>query len=345
MRCLLILFLLMTQIHPVLATNAELKGVWRGKVGELAVVACFNGDERGSYYYSRYKTPIQLSLNAKDNTWAESGSPAVWKFDVLTESQMSGLWREPKSGKTVPVELDSPSNQTDHQPCASDEYNNVLEIFPALKIGKTEGFSGRKYRKLRVADVETLEILSHNVATKKVNRDLRNLLPKTREDLNEYYEKRREFLGNMGLAAEDETFAEPRYWTADWLTVHYYRWAAGHGARGISLSYRTWNLHTGEEVDVWQWFGTESSEYDDTAQLTPKLKTFLFKHWKADPECVENYYGEGTYHATLEPTGILFWENAYGAGCEKEILIPYAKLSPILSAKGKLAITTFIKKH
>lgn len=345
MSRLFILFLLMTQINQAHAADVAFKGVWRGKVGDAAVVACFNGDERGSYYYSRYKTPIQLSQNSKDNTWTESGSPGVWKFDALADSQLNGVWRDPKSGKTLPLTFNSPTNQTDDKPCASDAYNAVLEILPALKIGKLENFSGRKYRKLRIADVETLELLSPNSAAKKVNRDLRNLLPKTREDLNEYYEKRREFLGNMGLAAEDETFAEPRYWSADWLTVHYYRWAAGHGARGISLSYRTWNLRTGEEIDIWQWFGTESSEYDDTAQLSQKLKIFLFKHWKADPACVENYYGEGTYHATLEPSGILFWENAYGSGCEKEILIPYAKLAPILSAKGKLAIATFIKKQ
>ncbi len=345
MRRLFILFFLMMQISLALAADVPFKGVWHGKVGEAAVVACFNGDEHGSYYYSRYKTPIQLSRNEKDNTWTEYGFPGVWKFDDPTQSPLKGTWHDPKSGKTLALTLDSPSNETDDLPCASDAYNTILEIFPPLKVGKEENFSGRKYRKLRIADVETIEILSPNVAAKKVNHDLRNLLPKKREDLNEYYEKRREFLGNMGLAAEDETFAEPHYWSADWITVHDYRWAAGFGARGISLTYRTWNLHTGDEVDVWQWFGNKSSGYDDTAQLTPKLKTFLFKHWKVEPECVENYYGEGSYHATLEPTGILFWENAYGAGCEKEILIPYAKLGPILSAKGKLAIAAFIRKR
>ena len=342
---LLILFLLMMQINSVLATDVPFKGVWRGEVGGHAIVACFNGDEHGSYYYSRIKTPIQLSRNGKDNTWAENGFTGVWKFDVPNASKLTGIWSDPKSRKTVPLRLDSQSNQTDERPCASDEYNTVLEVFPTLKVGKIEDFSGRKYRKLRIADIETLELISPNVGALKVNHDLRSLLPKNREDLNEYYEKRRDFLGNMGLAAEDETFAQPRYWSADWITVHHYRWAAGFGARGISLTYRTWNLHTGDEVDMWQWFGTQSSGYDDTAQLTPKLKAFLFKYWKVEPECVENYYGEGTYHATLEPTGILFWENAYGAGCEKEILIPYAKLGPILSVKGKLAIATFIKKH
>jgi hypothetical protein len=79
------------------------------------------------------------------------------------------------------------------------------------------------------------------------------------------------------------------------------------------------------------------------ASLPPKLKAYLLKISKVGPDCDVNYYGQGDFHATLEPTGIKFWESPFGSGCEKEFTIPYRKLGPFLGEKGRQAIKTFKK--
>lgn len=331
------------QINPALAVETPMNGVWQGQVGQSDIVACFNGNQNGSYYYSRYKTPIQLSPDEKNNYWLEENKSGVWKLDAPVSGKLSGIWSDPKNEKTQIISLVLLGNQADAQPCASDQYNKALEAFPALKVGKIEGYMDKKYRTLKIADVETIELLAKDAAAQIVNQKLRDILPKTNADLVDYFSTRRQFLGDMGLAAEGESFAEPYYWSSDWITVHFYHWPPGYGARGITLSYRTWNLRTGKEVDVWEWFGTKSYGYIDMAPLPPKLKAYILKNLKVEPDCDDNYFGQGDFHATLEPSGIKFWENAFGSGCEKEFTIPYGKLGPFLTAKGRAAIKTFQK--
>lgn len=343
MRNLIITLLFLLATNPVFAASTPMNGVWRGKLGNMDILACFNGEQSGNYYYLRHKQPIRLSREEKSNVWVEDGNTGSWKLDPPIARKLQGVWQAPGNGKSLTITLGSQSNEKDDQPCASTEYNQALEDFPKLKIGSIEDFNGRKYRKLRIADVETIELMSSETVVGKVNRKLRDVLPKSKADLEEYFVKRREFLGNLGYAAEDETFAQPYYWSDDWITVHYYRWAAGFGARGISLNYRTWNMKTGEEVDLWKWFGTRSYSYSDMAPLPDRLKKHLIKDADIEAECRHEYYGEGEYHITLESTGIKFWENAFGDGCEKEFIIPYKDLEPFLTPEGRTAIRTFVK--
>ena len=343
MRSLTIIFLFMLTINPAYAVTSTLNGVWRGKLGDMDIVACFNGEQSGNYYYVRHKQAIRLSREEKSNVWMEEANTGSWKLDLPAAKKLQGVWQAPQNGKSLVITLGSPSNEKDDQPCASNEYNQTLEVFPKLKIGNIENFNGRKYRKLRIADVETIELMSSETAVGKVNQKLRDVLPKSKADLDEYFVKRREFLGNIGYAAEDETFAQPYYWSDDWITVHYYRWAAGFGARGISLNYRTWNMKTGEEVDLWKWFGARSYSYSDMSPLPDQLKKRLIKDAEIEAECRHEYYGEGEYHVTLESTGMKFWENAFGDGCEKEFIIPYKDLGPFLTPEGKIAIRTFLR--
>jgi hypothetical protein len=344
MRRLIVTVLFIFSINPVYAVSSPVNGVWRGKLGGMDIVACFNGEQSGNYYYIRHKQPIRLSREEKSNIWMEEGKTGSWKLDLPVAKKLRGDWQAPENGKPLAITLGSPSNEKDDQPCASSEYNQALEDFPKLKMGSVEDFNGRKYRRLRIADVETIELMSSGAADGKVNLKLRAVLPKSKADLEEYFLKRREFLGNFGYAAEDETFAQPYYWSDDWITVHYYRWAAGFGARGITLNYRTWNMKTGEEVDLWKWFGTQSYSYSDMAPLPDRLKKYLIKDADIEAECRHDYYGEGEYHVTLESTGMKFWENAFGDGCEKEFIIPYKDIGPFLTPEGKIAIRTFLKR-
>lgn len=332
--------------------NGQLAGVWQGKLGNTEITACFNFpskfDNRGNYYYARHKTPIGLLQTRGQAPWVEvtdgDDKTGSWQLAPAKDGQLSGTWQHPKNGKTLPIRLQlvrPPAG--DEEPCASSAYNAALEDFPKLVTSRAMLFKDSKqytFRSLRLADQVTVELLTPTApALASINQQLRALLPKNKADLAEYFEQRRNFLRMDGRVMEDEVHAEPTFWSTRHVTVSFYRWAAGMGRNGISNQFRTWDLRTGKEVDVWQWFGTKSQagSYDVSA-LPPKLRAKLFKDVEIGDECKADYQGRGYYHLSLTETGMRFWEEAYGSGCEQDFKLSYAELAPFLTAQGKQAL-------
>ena len=135
MRHLIVTLLFMLQMNIASAADSPLNGVWRGKLGTMDIVACFNGDQSGNYYYTRRKKPIQLSREEHGSFWLEESKTGSWKLEVPAADKLQGIWRDPKNEKTIPIVMGEPSNVADDQPCTSDNYNSALEDFPELKIG------------------------------------------------------------------------------------------------------------------------------------------------------------------------------------------------------------------
>lgn len=339
--------------------NGQLAGVWQGKLGNTEITACFNlpskFDNRGNYYYARHKTPIGLLQTRGQTPWVEvtdgDDKTGSWQLAPAKDGQLSGTWQHPKNGKTLPIQLRlvrPPAG--DEEPCASSAYNAALEDFPKLVTSRAMLFKDSKqytFRSLRIGDQVTVELLTPTApALASINRQLRALLPKNKADLAEYFEQRRNFLRMDGRVMEDEVHAEPTFWSARHVTVSFYRWAAGMGRNGISNRFRTWDLQAGKEVDVWQWFGakSEAGSYDMSA-LPARLKAMLFKDLVIDQECKHDYQGHGYYHLSLTDTGVRFWEEAYGSGCEQDFNVPYAKLAPFLTAQGKAALGEMLPKN
>ncbi|AMP00560.1 hypothetical protein CAter282_2713 [Collimonas arenae] len=329
--------------YAVAGTDAtQLAGVWQGKLGNADIVACFNqagaDSSSGSYYYVRHKTPIQLMQKTGQSSWMESGGTGSWSLGTPENGHLDGTWRAPKGGAPLALALTSVSGGGTENACGSDAYNRALESFPALQIGKTQDFEGKKYRNLRVADVVTIELQGSGDGLVKVNQKLRAILPRKAEDLADYFATRRRYLSSMGTATEDETSAEPVFWSSRWITVNFYRWAAGYGRNGIMLDYRTWDLRTGDEIQLWDWFAPKSADGGLYRALPERLQKYLFKGVAIDKECRDGYKGEGQYRVSLTANGIEFWEEAFGTGCEQDFVIPYAKLGPFLTSQGKAAL-------
>jgi hypothetical protein len=165
-------------------------------------------------------------------------------------------------------------------------------------------------------------------------------LVKSKEAIDAYFQQRREFLGRVGYPAVDDLRVEPKYWDANHVMIEFYSWVAGEGRSGISNAYRTWNVVTGEEVDLWTWLGSTSSE----ARLPPQLLTYLAKGAKPSPGCEGGYRGQGEFTLKLGKSGLAFEEDPWGNGCERSYFISYAKLMPFLSPQGKLAIESMSRK-
>ncbi len=191
-----------------------------------------------------------------------------------------------------------------------------------------------------------MEILGGGPVEQDINRQLRTYLDQSPKGIAAYFAKRRESLGEGGPTGDDELLTEPVYWTKQWLSIRFYTWASGMGRNGISWGYRTWDLATGQRVDLWGWFGGQSSYpdgrfSDGSAAMPSKLRRLVFRKIdtrKIEPAC-EKYYDPGAeFQLTLEKNGMRFSQPAYGDGCELEFGVAYTRLLPLLDAEGKAAV-------
>ena len=359
MRRFLFVCLSLPALHPAMAADAPVQGVWQGTLGKASIVACFNqpsptqgADRSGSYYYTRYKTALMLARPNGKTLWqeqnAEGDTTGTWALQAPQGGTLAGTWTEPKSGKTPPLALAllEAAGGREHPSCASDAYNLALEDFPATRVSKAVAFEGKQYRNLQVGDTITVELMAPGAGIAKINAQLRAVLAKNRQDLADYYATRREYLGRNGMTVEDEVYADPTYWSPRWVTIKFYRWAAGYGANGISIKFRTWDVKTGQETDVWNWFGASASDGDDKAELPDRLRQSLFKNVTIDAECKgTDYDGRGRFHLSLKPEGVSFWEDPNGSGCENDFLLPYSKVGPFLTVKGRAALSDLLQKN
>lgn len=337
------------------ATAAPLQGVWRGTLGNQTVVACFNGgsdgDSSGSYYYERHKQPIHLALAAGKDTWTEAPEKQAgdelgevtgrWRLGAPDADGLKGSWVSARGDHSLPIAL-KPLGDRDAA-CGGDAYNLPLEAMPALQTGREQEINHHRYRTLRIADVEVPELLENGAVIDKLNAKYRARLPTSTAGLKQYFETRRRFLSQEGVAATDEVEASVTTWTDHWLTVRDYNWAAGTGRQGISESFTTWNLTTGDTIDVREWFGQKPSGDGGLAALTPALDSWLDKTYPPEADCkAASYEGQGYFHMLLEQGGLHLYEEAFGNGCERDYTLPYTEIRRFLTPAGNAALTTLL---
>lgn len=316
-------------------------GVWQGTLGKTQIRACINeyGDS-GSYYYLKYLTPI--SLEFKDNHFQEQDDSGRWRLS-LQDDQLQGTWYLAQRDKTLPISLSRVTAADGATDCSSEAYNQALETRPQIKRGAWQSFNNAlEFRELTYGGEMGLELRGAQAGLNKINHWLKQRLTSV-ELLELYYETRRDFLGRMGTAFSDETGVELSFANDTWLSVRFYRWAAGHGASGISINYTNFDLNTGERFHPWQWF------YDtDPDKQTHQLPSGLQAKWfptgeqEENPEfdCGSTEYGaKGYYHLTLETQdgldGLRFWEYPRGNGCENEFFLPLSDVAPYLNQTGR----------
>jgi hypothetical protein len=361
MRLLLILVASIALTTYATADDFALRGVWEGTIGDKNIIACFNTattdtsiTELGSYYYLRYLSPIRLvkregqwleenryEKNHRPPVWpneiANKPSPitGVWSIESVKDRKLIGSWKSADGNKVLALRLMLVEESA--KACSSNSYNAKLEqVLPKLFVGKTESFNGHPYRLLQIAHHGTVELLENNPNFSEINLRLRSGLPSdlNEEAIKDYFQMRRYLLGEYGGDAKDvDEFDELTYWTSVFLTTKHHHEEPHTGRRGVSNTYTTWDLRTGKEVDLWSWFRKES------------LMKFLSKHETPSPYCEDHpYYSKGQIQLTLESSGMRFWEEPDGDGCEKDFIVPYPELSPVLTEQGKSAINAVIKK-
>jgi hypothetical protein len=332
--------------------GAPLRGVWRGTLGGQAIIVCFNGGDAerrtGSWYPLARPRPVALraapGLGALEEVGAEGRADAIWELGAVDGDALQGA-RTPAGGEPAPIRLSRLSGGGDDRACAGDDFNAPLER-PALETGPVERFERGRFRRLRFGPEETVELVGDGPALEKIDAELRKELPRGPEDLEEAFSIRRAALGRSGTAEEDEVRAEPVYWTSQLVTVLVTRRIASEGADGVARTLRTWDLASGERVNLWSWFaGAGKSAPDtDTGPLPAEVRAFLATQAGAGASAFAGCELEAAldepWEVGLEPAGLRFTLAAYPRTvCEPSILVPWARLGPILSPAGEAAVS------
>ncbi|GIU47341.1 hypothetical protein TUM4438_26270 [Shewanella sairae] len=339
---------------PVFAD--DLSGIWQGTLGKSKIRVCFNEYGTGSYYYQRYLTPIRLEQ--VDNHWQEDKQTGFWQFDNVSEHQLIGRWSDKEWSKTEPTQNQSAKSLTiklerqispdGTNDCSSDAYNLPLETTPKLRRGKWQPFDNAdsqqahsnkantnpiSYRQLSYGTELGLELKGKQTGIPAINQWLKQKLT-SEQLLAETFETRRDMLARVGRAIADETGAEIDFINQHWLSVRFYRWAAGYGARGISRTYTSFDLSDGKPFNPWQWFKQGVALDEMQHQLPAALREKLFADMQVYEDC-DNSDGSGYFYLTLSPKGIELWETPNGSGCENEFTLSPKEAMPFATEYGK----------
>ncbi|WP_226455753.1 hypothetical protein [Pseudomonas sp. AF03-9] len=322
---------------PLLATAADLAGVWTGTLGKSAITACFNGAHgaNGSYYYQRILSPIQLTQANASEPWVEDGQTGFWQLDDPQGDTLTGTWSKAIGGKGLALRL----KRADAEGCASDSYNNPLEASPPPVTVEKKTFNEHAYQVKTQGGQVTLSLDGDGPAISKINADLARMAISP-EGQAQFYRERRNALDQSGGTYTSEITVEPFYWSSQWITVRFYHWAAGYGRGGISWGLHSWNLHTGESVDPWTWLGGQAqwdSPYSGQVQLPATFSAWLTKQTSVDEGCpaVTSY---STFDLSFNTEGLQLSTPAQGDGCDNELSFTWEQLAPVLTAQGKAAL-------
>ncbi|MGS0681680.1 hypothetical protein ACVBIL_10990 [Shewanella sp. 125m-7] len=338
---------------PVFSAD-DLSGIWQGTLGKSKIRVCFNEYGTGSYYYQRYLTPIRLEQ--VDNHWQEDKQTGFWQFDNVSEQQLTGLWfnKEPSAAsKSLTITLERQISPDGINDCSSDAFNQPLETAPQLSRGKWQPFENEdsesstsdqanpqlsgspqiSYRQLSYGSELGLELKGEQAGIPAINQWLKQKLT-SKTQLEETFETRRRMLAQTGLPITDETGAEIDFMNQHWLSVRFYRWAAGYGAGGINRTFTSFNLSDGQAFNPWQWFRDDAALDEMRHQLPPALREKLFADMEVYEDC-DNSDGSGYFYLTLSPKGIELWETPNGSGCENEFTLSPQEAMPFATKYGK----------
>lgn len=332
--------------------DSRLWGIWHGGRGNDVIWACFDASlGAGRFVVQGEGEPISL-LPLGGGEFQEGYRPATrWRVHVVDRGRLQVTVTEegtpPFTLDLVPVGEMGKSHA-----CAAKNMASTVEAPVRLVAGPIQSVANHRYRVLRFGWQKTLEVLEPGASVAAVNRQLLDLLDRSQRALEDIYQVRRRQLTTTSPVGYDDVQVEPLSWGAHWLTVNFYRWAAGMGKGGISQGQVTWNLDTGAKVDLWSWFGGAQAYPDDPfaaglGAMPPRLHELAFKREDLSEdsgECAGNYQAGALFQISLEPGGIGFAQPATGDGCDLTFTLTYTELLRVATPDGAQAISRLMRE-
>ena len=295
------------------AEDKRIDGVWKGKIGNIPVTACFNGNIRSYYYYQKHLIPIPLDPDESSISqgsamhWAEADGN--WKFNTLSPDEISGIWtgnnqrKLPIALKRIATSNHEQVTQPDNIACGSDAFNMPLEKSKSLTIGETRAAGNLRYRyKYLYLDeaifgtregrpttliesggttsyhVSTIEFIGNDAATTILNNTVMKLIPREDDLINNMFGHRRDAMEHAmeGGYTYNVTLSSINHWLT--LVIHETEVSID---RPISTSESKYifDMNTGLPLNPIAWFkGGEKMEISNPTTLPPSLAKLVFSN-------------------------------------------------------------------
>jgi hypothetical protein len=343
--------------------SAGFAGVWQGTVGAQPVRACFNqrdSDAFGAYYYLNHLVSIPLQQpDGKKLAFVEGGderdtaSPR-WTFDKAAPDRLAGSWT--RAAKSLPISLTRvplPKLKEDDTPCGSMVFQKprVEGVRTLTKPGAKDGVH---YTRLILDDrghfggdisVETFALAGDTPAARRINAKLREPLA---GEPDGWLACVRMAANNSPYGAANAESYEPRLFSARWLVaMHHWDGDCGGAHPDSSNTPMVFDLTTGAEVNVFDWFNDQAIKrepvegYEPLISLRPPFRSVVLGNWKADDaECTDAVRTTEYWHAELTRTGFTFTPDLPHVvqACGEDFKVPFAKVAAYLSPEGKKQI-------
>ena len=347
------------------AAGAGFAGVWQGTLGAQPVRVCFNERDWGTfgaYYYLSHLMAISLQQpDDQKQVFVEGsderdGASPRWTFDKPAPDRLAGRWTQ--AAKSLPIALTRvplPTLKEDDTPCGSMVFQEP-RTRGVRTVTKPAVKDGVHYTRLILdfgghfgedINVETFALAGDSPAVRRINAKLREPLAGEPDG----------WLACIRMAADSspngaaniESY-EPRLFGRRWLvTMHHWDGDCGGAHPDSSNTPTLFDLTTGAEVNVFDWFNDKAIKrepvegYEPLISLRPQFRSVVIGGWKADDaECTDAIKTDEYWHAELTRTGFVFTPDLPHVvqACGEDFKVPFAKLAAYLSPEGKQQIAT-----
>ncbi|MCC6925086.1 hypothetical protein [Novosphingobium sp.] len=349
---------------PAHAENVALigSGVWRGTIGKLPVVACFQEGSwtTGSYYYLSSKRPIRLTRD-DNGQWNEQPGgdgkvTGTWQIG-RNGAQLVGEWSD--GGKRLPISLDQlPDGKDENQGCASEAFmaprdgpvtvtrrpaNRTAAPHTIISYRPPDWFSG--------VEIASFALPVERPGDRKIN--ARFELAPTAPAVIGYREC---FQGSLMMGGTDGEYTQI-YEAAEIgpMFVRALDRSSGYcgGAHPYwGYSWMNFDRQTGLPIVIDRWFARQAvrkQNYPSTdgASLNPgpALLRAIMRRYRQDQkedgdECRTSLAEQATWSVGVSAKGLIFTPELPHVmqACSDDLLVPYSELAPHLSVEGKAAI-------
>ena len=345
MRTVLGLALAVGVSVAAMAGEAPVTGVWQGNVGGHKVMACFNDESSGAYYYVGHDRPLTLAKG--DAGWSESpgwGGDETGRlvFAPVQGDSLTGQWSDPKGKRQLPVALARVAAAAG-KPCDSAAFNAAR---PAkVTPGNEQTLDGKRYRTLTAkvqnsgdSDVATLELLEPGPGIAAINAQLRQALPGL---LDEAYDCNQQSMDGIHAKGQYSHSEAPTLWTAGLVVVTVSENSSCGGAHpNADQQFRVWDAATGRTLDMAEWFIADPGLAD---KLQPVILKFVAPD--TDKDCADVLRDNQAYRLRPDRKAMIFQPELPHVvqACADDIAVPYAQLAPFLSPRGQAAVASLGK--
>lgn len=343
------------------AAPAGLPGIWEGTVGNLPVRACFVRREFsrfGAYYYLSQRRLIALDAEeGAEGAYREGGGAGGdgprWLIEQAGPEALTARWTG--NGRTLPVRLRRvPFVEGEEGPCASIVFHQP-RLEGVRTVATPASLDGVAYRRLTLAtegrfetSLQSFALDGSGAAAQRINAELGRGLA---GDPPQWFECIQNSLSHSPFEGSFDERLEPAMFTRRWLSVsHHWDGYCGGAHPDSSNAYRTFDLGSGVEIDLHDWFKATAVKREhlaevneDSRTLEPAFRDVILQGWRAEAEeCDEVVRSAEFWNIGLTREAFVFSPSLphVAQACWEEFPVPFARVQSFLTEEGAEHVRT-----